>query len=141
MCGCDGVSWRQLAAVGEGGKGSGGGGGGYLSMVVRKIFCSYFFLPGGRHLVIGKEITPHQLPTTIVTQFCGHTEFLRELGHGKGRVQHLNSNPKVCNTNILIPESQVPLVETHACHGAACLVEYDRPIQLFTPVSSRFFIL
>ena len=47
MCGCDGVSWRQLAAVGEGGKGSGGGGGGYLSMVVRKIFCSFFCPAGG----------------------------------------------------------------------------------------------
>ena len=60
-------------------------------MVVRKIFCS-FFLSGGRHLLIGKEVTPHQLLTTIVTQFCGHTEFLRALGHGKGRVQNLRGN-------------------------------------------------
>jgi hypothetical protein len=67
--------------------------GGIILMVVRKIFCS-FFLPDGRHLVIG-EVTPHQLPTTIVTQFCGHTEFLRALGHEKGRVQNLNSNPEV----------------------------------------------
>jgi len=111
MCGYKGVSWRRLAAAGEGGKGGGGRRGGYLSMVVRKIFCS-FFLPGGRHLVIGEEITLHQLPTTIVTRFCGHTEFLRALGHRKGRVQNLNSNPEVCNTNILIPESQVALVET-----------------------------
>jgi hypothetical protein len=43
MCRYDGVNWRRLAAAGEGGKGGGGGGGDYLSMVVRKIFCSFFF--------------------------------------------------------------------------------------------------
>jgi len=48
----------------------------------------------------------------IITRFCGHTEFLRALGHGKGRVHNLNSNPEVCHTNILIPKSQVALVET-----------------------------
>jgi hypothetical protein len=81
-------------------------------MVVRKIFCSFFFLPGRRHLVIGEEVTPHQLPTTIITRFCGHTEFLRALCHRKGRVQNLNLFSVVCHTNILIPESQVALVET-----------------------------
>ncbi len=43
---------------------------------------------------------------------CSRIEFLRALGRGKGRVQNLNSNPAVCHTNILIPESQVALVET-----------------------------
>jgi hypothetical protein len=35
------------------------------------------------------------------------------LGHGKGRVQNLNSNPEVCHTNIFVPESQVAPVETN----------------------------
>ena len=52
-------------------------------------FCSL----GGRNLVIG-EVIPHQLPTTIITRYCGCTNFLRALGHGKGRVQNLNSNPE-----------------------------------------------
>jgi hypothetical protein len=47
MCRYDGVNWRRLAAAGEGGKGGGGGGGDYLTMVVRKIFCSFFFCPAG----------------------------------------------------------------------------------------------
>jgi len=69
-------------------------------------FCSL----GGRNLVIG-EVTPHQL-----SHHYHHdgrcTEFLRALGNEKGRVHNLNSNPGVCHTNILIPESQVALVET-----------------------------
>ena len=77
MCGYEGVSWRRLAAAGEGGKGGSGRRGEYLSMVVRKIFCSFFFAWREAYLVIGEEVTPHQLPTTIVTRFCGHTEFLR----------------------------------------------------------------
>jgi len=58
--------------------------------------CSIFSLVGGRNLVIG-EVTPHRLPTTttIVTQYCGCTNFLRILGHRKGRVQNLNSNPDI----------------------------------------------
>jgi len=79
---------------------------GSLQEVSRKSCASCF-----RTHSIGEEVKPHQLPATIVTRFCGHTEFLRALGHGKGRVQNLNSNPEVCHTNILIPESQVALVE------------------------------
>jgi len=48
---------------------------------------------GGRNLVIGK-VMPHQLPTTIITRYCGFTIFLRTIGQGKGRVQNLNSNPE-----------------------------------------------
>jgi len=62
-----------------------------------------WFLARSRHI---------NLPTTIVTRFYGHTEFLRALGRGKSRVHNLNSNPEVCHTNILIPESQVALVGT-----------------------------
>jgi len=69
-------------------------------------FCSL----SGRHLVLG-EVTPHQL-SHHYRDDCRCTEFLRKLGRGKGRVQNLNSNPKVCHTNFLIPESQVALVET-----------------------------
>jgi len=54
MCGYDGVSWQRLAAAGDGGKGGGSGGGNYLSMVVRKIFCSFFFAWREAYLVIGE---------------------------------------------------------------------------------------
>ena len=102
-CGCSGDGWWWLAAAGEGGKGGGGSGGGggggggiiLMSYVEVLFFVSIFFsLVGGRNLVIG-EVTPHRLPTTIVTRYCGCTNFLRTLGHGKGMVQtNLNSNPE-----------------------------------------------
>ena len=50
-------------------------------------------------------------PTTIVTIVDVLNSYVN-LGAEKGRVQNLNSNPEVCHTNILIPESQVALVET-----------------------------
>jgi len=45
------------------------------------------------HLVIG-EVTPHQL-SRHYHHDCIRIEFLTALGHGKGRVQNLNSNPAV----------------------------------------------
>ena len=75
MCGYNGVGWRRLAATGEGGKGGGGGGGYYLDGV-RKIFCSFFFARGREASGYWRGHAT-QLPTTIVTRFCGDTEFLR----------------------------------------------------------------
>ena len=84
-------------AAGEGGKGGGGGGGVIILMSYVEVlfFVSIFFsLVGGRNLVIG-EVTPHRLRTTILTRYCGCTNFMRTLGHRKGRVQkNLNSNPE-----------------------------------------------
>ncbi len=84
-----------------------------------------FCFLGGRNLVIG-EVTPHQLSHHCCHD-CSLIEFLRALSHGKGRVQNLNSNPEVCHTNILMPESQVALVETssigHPPHSSASPVE------------------
>ncbi len=75
MCRYDGVSWRRLAAAGEGGKGGGGSGGiisqsrlcrvckvGYAEFAERKILSPR---PPG---FIG-EVTQHQLATTIITGF------------------------------------------------------------------------
>ena len=59
------------------------------------------------------EVTPHQLPTTIVTRYCGCTNILRTLGHGKCRVLNLNSNSEGNSNIYFVRESQVPPVETN----------------------------
>ena len=53
-----------------------------------------------------------QLPTTIVTRFCGHREFLRRLGHDKSRVRILYPKPDGILYYYFVPTSDVACVET-----------------------------
>ena len=92
MCGYNGVGWRRQGKAVK----VAGAAGGIISMVVRKIFCSFFFARRAGGIGLWRGHATQQLPTTIVTRFCGHTEFLRAKGYEKGRVQNLNSNPAVC---------------------------------------------
>ncbi len=70
-----------------------------------RICCSF----GGRHLVIG-EVTPDQL-SNHNRHACGCSEFLRRLGHGKGRVRMPYPNPEGIKYYYFVPTSDVASVE------------------------------
>jgi hypothetical protein len=75
---------RLAAAGGDGEGGKGGGSGGFLFFRFARRAGGIWLLARSRHTTSYHYV--------VVTRFCGHTEFLRALGHEKGRVQNLNSN-------------------------------------------------